>query len=211
MAFAWFSVKCSFAAAFSDALVRKRIPSVAPFTRQFFTCSRFLLPLKISIIKSITSQALINPSWISCFSFSLESRVLYFRVVTSNWKSTWCSIICFKLKVSGLPFATASMLTPNVSSRRVFLYSILVRFSISVPFLSSNTIRIPSFEDWFEISTISVVFLDSTSPATSFKNFPMFAPIIVYGISVITSRFLPALPFSISTFPRSLIFPVPFS
>ena len=41
------------------------IPSVSPFTRQFFTCSRLLLPLRISMIRSITSQARISPSWIS--------------------------------------------------------------------------------------------------------------------------------------------------
>ena len=31
--------------------------------------------------------------------------------------------------------------------------------------------RIPSLEDWLEISTISVVFLVSTRDATSFKKF----------------------------------------
>ena len=48
-------------------------------------------------------------------------------------------------------------------------------------------------------------------PATSFRNFPMFAPIIGYGISVITRYCFPFLPFSTSTFPRILIFPTPFS
>ena len=74
----------SFAAAFSDALVRKRIPSVMPSTRHFLTCSRFLLPRRISMIRSITSQALISPSWISCFAFSLPRRFLYFLVASSN-------------------------------------------------------------------------------------------------------------------------------
>ena len=201
----------SFEAAFSLTLVLKRIPSVTPSTRHFLTCSRFLLPRRISMIRSITSHALIRPSWISLFSCSLSRRVLYFLVVTSNRNSTWCSMICLRLNVSGLPSATASMFTPNVSSRRVFLYNMLVRFSTSVSFLSSRTIRIPSLEDWLEMSTMSVVFFVSTRDATSFRNLPIFAPSIVYGISVMTSCFLPPLSFSISTLPRRRILPVPLS
>ena len=163
------------------------------------------------MIRSITSHALIRPSWTSCFSSSLSSSVWYLRVVISNTKSTWYSIICFRLNVSGLPSATASIFTPNVSSRRVFLYSILVRFSTSVSFLSSSTIRMPSLEDWLEISTISVVFFVSIRDATSFRNLPMFAPSMVYGISVMTSCFLPPLSFSTSTFPRRRILPLPVS
>ena len=43
-------------------------------------------------------------------------------------------------------------------------------------FRSSRTMRMPSLEDWLEISTISVVTLFSTRLATSFKNLPMLAP-----------------------------------
>ena len=163
------------------------------------------------MIRSITSHALIRPSCTSRRSISLRRRFWYLRVATSNWKSTWCSITCLRLNVSGLPSATASMLTPNVSSKRVFLYSRFVIRSTSAPFFSSSTMRVPSFEDWLEMSTISGAFLLSTSPATSFRNFPMFAPIIVYGISVITMRSFPPFTASISTFPRILIFPTPFS
>ena len=182
-----------------------------PSTRHFFTCSRFLLPRRISMIRSITSQALIRPSCTSCFSSSLSRSVWYFLVVISKTKSTWYSMICFRLSVSGRPSATASILTPKVSSRRVFLYSILVRFSTSVSFFSSSTIRIPSLEDWFEISTMSVVFFVSTRDATSLRNLPMFAPSMVYGISVMTSCFLPPLSFSTSTLPLRRILPLPVS
>ena len=41
--------------------------------------------------------------------------------------------------------------------------------------------------------------------------FPIPAPIIVYGISLITSCFLPPFNSSVSTFPRTLIFPCPVS
>ncbi len=62
-----------------------------------------------------------------------------------------------------------------------------------------------------EISTISGAFFCSYRAATSCRNLPMFAPIIVYGISVITRFSFPPLVFSTSTLPRSLIFPTPVS
>lgn len=46
MAVAWFSVKRSVFAAFSEAFVLNRIPSVTPFTRHSFTCFWLLLPLQ---------------------------------------------------------------------------------------------------------------------------------------------------------------------
>ena len=58
----YLSVNKSFAAAFSLAFDLNLMPSVIPSTRHFFTCSRFLLPRRISMIRSITSQALIRPS-----------------------------------------------------------------------------------------------------------------------------------------------------
>ena len=64
---------------------------------------------------------------------------------------------------AGLPFATASIFTPKVSSSFVFLYKRFLSASTSAPFLSSKTILIPSFDDWLVISTISVVAFDSTS------------------------------------------------
>ena len=73
----------------------------------------------------------------------------------------------------------ASIFTPNVSSSLVFLYSIFVSFSTSAPFLSSSTILIPFLSDAFEISTISFVFLFSTSEITSDINLLILAPIIV--------------------------------
>ena len=107
----------------------------------------------------------------------------------------------------------ANILTPKVSSNLVFLYKPCNTLFASAPFLNSSTILIPSFEDWLEISVISGIFFVSTNVATSLKNFPMLAPIIVYGISVITIRsfsdFFSA--FSITAFPRSLIFPLPVS
>ncbi len=206
---AWRSVKSSFAACLRDFSLRNLIAPVSPFIRQFFASFIFLLPRKISIIRSITSQARISPSCTSFFSCSFASSVLYFLVASSYWNSTWWRIIGTMPIVSGLPFATESMLTPNVSSSFVFLYKRLHKFSISAPRRSSSTMRMPSLDDWLEISTMSFVFFVSASVPTSFKNFPMPAPIIVYGISVMTRRSLPPLPFSISTLPRILIFPVP--
>ena len=41
------------------------------------------------------------------------------------------------------------------------------------------TMRMPSFDDWFEMSAISGQVLFSASAATSLMNFPMPEPIIV--------------------------------
>ena len=193
-----------------DFSVLKLIPSVFPVIRQSFAILRFLLPLSISIIRSIILQARMSPSLISLLSSSLFRSVVYFLVASSNWKSIWCVIICLSPSVSGLPSTIASMLTPNVSSSFVFLYSILMSLSTSTFFLSSKTMRIPSLEDSLDISC---VFLVSISSTTSDMNLPMPAPIMVYGISVMTS--LSLSPFlaacSNSTLPRSLILPVPLS
>ena len=43
-----------------------------------------LLPLRISMIRSITSHALIRPSCTSLFSFSFSRSVVYFLVASSN-------------------------------------------------------------------------------------------------------------------------------
>ena len=51
--------------------------------------------------------------------------------------------------------------------------------SISAPFFSSSTIRMPSLSDWFEMSTISGSFFASTNSATSCMNFMMPWPIMV--------------------------------
>ena len=93
------------------------------------------------------------------------------------------------------------------------MYRRFSRFLTSAFFLSSRTILIPSLEDSLEMSTISVVFLVSIRLTTSDINLPMLAPIIVYGISVITSlsfseRFLAG---SNTTLPLNLILPVPVS
>ena len=196
-----------------DFSVLKLIPSVFPVIRQSFAILRFLLPLSISIIRSIILQARMSPSLISLLSSSLFRSVVYFLVASSNWKSIWCVIICLSPSVSGLPSTIASMLTPNVSSSFVFLYSILMSLSTSTFFLSSKTMRIPSLEDSLDISVMSCVFLVSISSTTSDMNLPMPAPIMVYGISVMTS--LSLSPFlaacSNSTLPRSLILPVPLS
>ena len=209
IAVVWRSVKRSSDAIFSDCADLKVILSVTPSVRHALASFTFLLPRRISIIRSMTSHALINPSCISFLSNSFFSNVWYFLVASSYWNFTWWRMIGTSPSVSGRPSATASIFTPNVSSNFVFLYSRLMRFCVSAPFRSSNTIRIPSLEDWFVISTISFVFLVSTRLYTSFKNFPMFAPIIVYGISVITMRSFPPLTCSTSTFPRILILPIP--
>jgi len=73
------------------------------------------------MIKSMTLQALIRPSWISLFALSLASRFSYFRVVVSYWKSTLAFMISLSPIVSGLPFEIASIFTPKVSSSLVFL------------------------------------------------------------------------------------------
>ena len=59
-----------------------------------------------------------------------------------------------------------------VFKARLFIKHIFSDFLHLRLFFNSNTIRIPSLEDWFEISVISVVFFVSTRPATSFKNLP---------------------------------------
>ena len=53
------------------------------------------------------------------------------------------------------------------------------KYSASAPFFSSSTMRIPSLEDWLEISTMSVVFFVSAKAAASFRNFPILAPSMV--------------------------------
>ena len=213
IACAWRSVKFNPAACFFEASDLNWMPSVLPFTRQSFAIFKFLLPRRISIIKSIISQALINPSLISLLSSSLFKRVVYLRVAISYWKSIWCLIICFKPSVSGLPSTIASILTPNASSSFVFLYNTFFKYSTSAFFFNSSTMRIPSLEEALEISTTSVIFFVSIKSTTSEINFPIFAPIMVYGISVITSlsrseRFAAG---SNSTLPRSLILPFPVS
>ena len=67
----------------------------------------------------------------------------------------------------------------------------------------------PSLEDSLEISTISLVFFVSIKSTTSEINLEILAPIIVYGISVITNLSLSDLFLagSYTTLPRSLIFP----
>ena len=79
--------------------------------------------------------------------------------------------------------------------------------------MSSSTIRIPSLDDSFDISTMSCVFFVSIRSTTSEINLPIPAPIIVYGMALITSLSLSdfLLPGSNSTFPRSLILPTPVS
>ena len=67
-----------------DSLDRKEMPSVFPETRHSFAICLVSEPRRISIIKSMTLQALIRPSWISFFAFSLASRVVYLRLVHSN-------------------------------------------------------------------------------------------------------------------------------
>ncbi len=178
MAFACFSVKLSWEAITFDSLERNFIPVVFPSVRQAFAMALSLEPRRISITRSITLQALINPSWISFRSLSFSRRVVYFLAATWNWKSTLYLIICLSPITSGLPSAMASIFTPKVSSRRVFLYSILTKLSASASLRSSITIRMPSLEDWLEISTISGAFLLSARAATSIRNLAMFAPIM---------------------------------
>ena len=121
MALAWASVNLSWEAITSDSRVLNLIPAVLPSTRQAFACCLSLEPLRISIIRSITLQALIRPSWISFLSCSFLRRLVYFLVASSNWKSVQAFRIFFMPMVSGLPSAMASILTPKVSSSLVFL------------------------------------------------------------------------------------------
>ncbi len=111
--------------------------------------------------------------------------------------------------VSGRPSETTSILTPKVSSSFVFRKSRFRTRSASAPFFSSMTIRMPSFDDWLDRSAISGAWRLSASAATSFMNFPMPAPTIVYGISVTTRFVRPFLPASVSTRPRIRIRPLP--
>ena len=115
------SVNKSFAACLRDFSVRKLIPSVIPSDRHAFAIFKVLLPRIISIIKSITSTARIRPSWISFLSSSFSRSTLYLCSVFWYWNSMKLRRIPFKFKVSGLPSAIASILTPNVSSNFVFL------------------------------------------------------------------------------------------
>ena len=173
MALAWFSENLSCWAMIPDSLDLKRIPSVFPSTRQAFAIARSLEPRRISMIKSMTLQAFIRPSCISLLLFSLARRFSYFLVVVSYWKSTLAFMISFSPRVSGLPSTMASIFTPNVSSSLVFLYSMLIKLSTSASLRSSMTIRMPSLEDWLEISLISCVFFVSARDATSERNFPI--------------------------------------
>ena len=173
------SVKESFDALFCEADDLNLISSVLPFTRHSFAILRFLLPLNISIIRSIISHALISPSLISLLSSSFLRSVLYFLVLSSYWKLIWCSIIFLIPRVSGFPSTIASIFTPNVSSSLVFLYKRLIRLSTSAFFFNSRTILIPSFDDSLEMSTTSLAFLASIRSTTSEINLPILAPTIV--------------------------------
>ena len=157
MASACLFVKSRVFAAFSEVLVLNFMPSVFPSTRQASAIALSLLPRRISMIRSMQSQAFISPSWTSFFSLSLFRSVVYLRLASSYWNSTWCLMIGTIPRVSGRPSQTQSILTPNVSSSFVFLYSRFIKFSKSAPFLRSMTILMPSFEDWFEISEMSLV------------------------------------------------------
>ena len=75
-------------ASVSDILDLNFIPSVLPWVRHSFAFLISLDPRSISIITSITSTALISPSWISFLSSSLVSNVLYFLVSISRMKLT---------------------------------------------------------------------------------------------------------------------------
>ena len=120
-------------------------------------------------------------------------------------------MIPLRSSVSGRPSTIASIFTPNVSSSFVFLYKRFFKRSTSAPFRSSNTIRIPSLEDSLEISRISVVTLFSMSAMVSDKNLEILFPIIVYGISEITSLSFSPRFFAGSkvTFPLNFNLPVP--
>ena len=80
---ACFSVKSSLAAFFFEASVLNLIPSILPLIRQSFAILRLELPRRISIIRSIISQALIRPSLISLLASSLLRSVVYFLVFIS--------------------------------------------------------------------------------------------------------------------------------
>ena len=73
------------------------------------------------MIRSITLQAWIRPSWISRFFCSFSRSVLYFLPAISYWKSALASKMARSPIVSGRPSMIPSILTPKVSSRRVFL------------------------------------------------------------------------------------------
>ncbi len=179
MAEAWRSVKCSFLASASKPGVRKWILEISPFIRQALASFKLLDPRRIAMIRSITSQAAIRPSCTSFLSSSFWRRTWYFFLVFTCWKSRKCFKIPRRVRVSGLPPAMASMLTPKVSSSFVFLYRRLMILSTSASLRSSRTIRIPSLFDWLEISTTSGSFLLSTSSATSIRNLLIPAPIMV--------------------------------
>ena len=88
MASAWRSVKRRLCASFWDCADLKAIPSVIPSVRQALAILTFALPRRISMIRSITSQAWINPSCTSFFSSSFASSVVYFLFASSYWKFT---------------------------------------------------------------------------------------------------------------------------
>ena len=115
------SVKRSFAASRFDCSDLKLMLSVIPSVKQALASFTFLLPRRISMIRSMTSVALIRPSWISFLSRSFARSVWYLRVASSYWKFTWWRMIGTIPIVSGFPSATANMLTPKVSSSFVFL------------------------------------------------------------------------------------------
>ena len=73
---ACFSENISCAAIILDSLERNLIPSVLPSTRQAFAIALSLEPRRISMIRSITLQALIRPSWISFLSSLMRSSNL---------------------------------------------------------------------------------------------------------------------------------------
>ena len=75
MASAWRSVNRSMEAIFFEIFDLKVMLSVRPWVRQALASWTLRLPRRISMIRSITSQALMSPSWISFFSSSLARSV----------------------------------------------------------------------------------------------------------------------------------------
>ena len=98
--------------------------------------------------------------------------------------------------VSGLPWEIIKNVAPKVSSSLVFLYSTLMMRSVSAPFFKSMTMRMPSLEDWLEMSVISGklrVLLPNTS---AWQDFGPDAQFSVPGSSSFGQRAETMLPSS---------------
>jgi len=121
------------------------------------------LDLIKSIIASIWSRALFNPSKIWARSSALVNLNLVRRLITSSWWSRYKVIISFRFNVFGSLLTKAMQLAPKVVCNDVNLYNWFKITSGWISRRNSITTRIPSRFDSSRISVIPSIFFSRTN------------------------------------------------